>query len=326
MPSNLLSADTSFPQFTGQTRDSEKIEQITSYLFMLLEQLRYCLGNLDKDNFNDAGLDEIGEIITAPVYVRLEGAEGEIHELNVTARSLTSRISDAEGHVSELQQTARTLTSRIQDAEGNVSQLQQTALSLSSRIANAEGSVSELSQTVNGMRLSVVNGDSSSTITLTANGVGISSQSICFTGMVTYAGLSGGTTTIDGACIRTGTISAINISGCSIEGCTFRSVMQGYGNYGGEIQFCYLYDWMVAGGIRLDDQGAGTGMEARYRMYLYTRSVMGVSFAMKLESAGGMSLTSPSLIYLNGGAEIALSAGTINLYGNVYINGVPLQP
>ena len=49
-------------KFTGETSDSEKIEQITSYLFMLLEQLRYSLSNLDKDNFNEAGLDEIGNI------------------------------------------------------------------------------------------------------------------------------------------------------------------------------------------------------------------------------------------------------------------------
>lgn len=333
MPSNLLNADTSFPQFTGQTSDSEKIEQISSYLFMLLEQLRYSLSNLDKDNFNETGLGEIGEIITAPVYVRLAGAEGEIYELNVTAQLLSSRIADAEGNVSELTQTAKTLSSRIADTEGNVSTLQQTAQSLSSRISDAEGNVSALTQTVNGMRLSVTNGESSSVITLTANGVAISSQNIRFTGMVTYEGLSGGTTTIDGACIKTGTISAVNISSCTIEGCTFRSVMQGYGSYGGEIQFCYLYNWMVAGGIRLDDQGAGTTDEARYRMFLYTNNVMGINFALKLQSAGGVSITSPRNVYINGGDALQEEATTIRLEGkqiyltgDVYINGVLYRP
>lgn len=322
MPSSLLNADTSFPQFTQQTSDKEKIEKITSYLYMLLEQLRWSLSNLDKDNFNDTGLDEIGKIITAPVYIRLEGAEGSIHELNVTAELLSSRIKDAEGNVSELTQTAKTLTSKLSDAEGNISTLQQTAQSLSSRIADAEGNVSSLTQTVNGMRLSVVNGDSSSTITLTANGVGISSQSIYFTGMVTFAGLAGGTTTINGACIKTGTISAINISGCTIEGSTFRSVLNSYGGYGGEIQFCYLYDWMVAGGIRLDDQGAGSSSESRYRMFLYTNYVAGVSFAMKLQSAGGMSLTAQSDFYLSSGTSVQIQAPTgIELYGPVRIQG-----
>lgn len=331
MPSNLLNADTSFPQFTQKTSDSEKIEQITSYLFMLLEQLRYSLANLDKDNFNDAGLNEIGKIITDPVYVRLEGAEGGIHELNVTAQLLSSRIQDAEGNVSQLQQTARTLASRIADTEGNVSSLQQTAQSLSSRISDAEGSVSTLTQTVHGMRLSVVNGDSSSTITLTANGAAISSQNIRFTGMVTYEGLSGGTTTINGACIKTGTISAVNISSCTIEGCTFRSVMQGYGSYGGEIQFCYLYPSWVAGGIRLDDQGAGTSSEARYRMFLYTNYIAGIGFAMKLQSAGGMSLTSQSDFYLSSGTSVQVQGptgielyGPVRIQGSLTVNGVPV--
>lgn len=291
MPSNLLNADTSFPQFTQQTGDKEKIEKLTSYLFMLLEQLRYSLANLDKDNFNDAGLEEIGKIITEPVYVRLEGAEGDIHELNVTAQFLSSRIADAEGNVSTL------------------------------------------TQTVNSMRLSVVNGESSSTITLTANGVGISSQSIQFTGMVTFAGLSSGTTVIDGACIRTGTISAVNISGCSIEGSTFRSVLSAYGGIGGEIQFCYLAPNLVAGGIRLDDQGTGSETESRYRMFLYTRSVYGVSFAMKLQSAGGISIEAARHIYCSSGMNFLVSAGSIrmaaadiHLSGNVYINGALYAP
>lgn len=331
MPSNLLNADTSFPQFTRETSDSEKIEQIISYLIMLLEQLRYSLANLDKDNFNDAGLDELGKIIADPVYVRLEGAEGDIHELNVTAQLLSSRIEDAEGSVSELTQTAKTLSSKIESAEGDISELTQTATSLSAKIENAEGDISELTQTVHGMRLSVVNGDSSSTITLTANGVAISSQNIQFTGMVTFAGLSEGTTTIDGACIKTGTISAVNISSCTIEGCTFRSVMQGYGSYGGEIQFCYLYPSWVAGGIRLDDQGTGTSSEARYRMFLYTNYIAGIGFAMKLQSAGGMSLTSQSDFYLSSGTSVQVQGptgielyGPVRIQGSLTVNGVPV--
>lgn len=331
MPSNLLNADISFPQFTQKTSDSEKIEQITSYLFMLLEQLRYSLANLDKDNFNDAGLDELGKIIADPVYVRLEGAEGDIHELNVTAQLLSSRIEDAEGSVSELTQTAKTLSSKIESAEGDISELTQTATSLSAKIENAEGDISELTQTVSGFQLSVVNGDSSSTIALTANGVAISSQNIQFAGMVTFAGLSEGTTTIDGACIKTGTISAVNISSCTIEGCTFRSVMQGYGSYGGEIQFCYLDPFWVAGGIRLDDQGAGTSSEARYRMFSYTNYLAGIGFAMKLQSAGGMSLTSQSDFYLSSGTSVQVQGptgielyGPVRIQGSLTVNGVPV--
>ena len=62
-----------FPTLTKEQSTDEKFEKITSYLYMLLEQLRYSMGNLDKENFNDAGLEEIANIITEPVYVQLEG-------------------------------------------------------------------------------------------------------------------------------------------------------------------------------------------------------------------------------------------------------------
>lgn len=324
MPSNLLSADTGFPQFTAQTSDGEKIEQITSYLFMLLEQLRYILGNLDGDNFNEAGLAEIGREITAPVYVRLEGAEGEITRLDVTARGLTARMENAEGDITSLTVTAQGLGARISNAEGDITSLTATAQGLGVRISNAEGDITSLTATVNGLRLNVSNGSTSSTISLTANGAAISSQTITMSGLVTFMGLADGTTTINGGCIQTGTISAVNISGCTIEGCTFRSVMQGYGSYGGEIQFCYLQNYMLAGGIRLDDQGVGSSEEARYRMFLYTRNVYGIAFAMKLESAGGLSLETPAMLHCRAGGRFRVDAPTIELVGSVWVNGVQI--
>ena len=223
MPSNLLTADTTFPTLTQEQSTDEKFEKITSYLYMLLEQLRYSMGNLDKENFNDAGLEEIANIITEPVYVQLKDDEANIAALTVTAAGLGARLSDAEGNITQLTATTTSLTSRISSAEGSISTLQQTATSLTSRISDAEGNISSLTQTVNGMTLSVTNGSSSSTIRLLANGVQLSSQSISFSGMVSFTDLStSGWTTINGDNITTGTIEAIDIYGCTIEGSTFK--------------------------------------------------------------------------------------------------------
>ena len=348
MPSNLLTADTTFPTLTQEQSTDEKFEKITSYLYMLLEQLRYSMGNLDKENFNDAGLEEIANIITEPVYVqlkddeaniaaltvtaaglgaRLSDAEGNITQLTATTTSLTSRISSAEGSISTLQQTATSLTSRISSAEGSISTLQQTATSLTSRISDAEGNISSLTQTVNGMTLSVTNGSSSSTIRLLANGVQLSSQSISFSGMVSFTDLStSGWTTINGDNITTGTIEAIDIYGCTIEGSTFKSVLKANGTVGGEIEFCYLNTNYVAGGIRLDDQGAGTEYERAYRMFIYTNYVQGVGFAMKLQSASGISMEADENVFLYAGTRMTIRGDSgIYLTGDVYVNGTLLQ-
>lgn len=326
MPSNLLNADTSFPQFTEGQSDKEKIEKITSYLFMLLEQLRYSLSNLDKENFNDAGFDEIVDIITEPVYIQLADDEQRITALQVTAQGLSARISDAEGNITALTATSTSLTSRITSAEGSISTLQQTATSLTSRISDAEGNISTLSQTVNGMTLSVSNGSSSSTIRLMANGVQLSSQSIYFSGMVTFTDLStSGWTTINGDNITTGTIEAIDIYGCNIEGSTFRSILQANSAIGGEIEMCYLNTNYVAGGIRLDDQGAGTEYERQYRMFIYTDTILGVPFCLKIHSANGMSIDSDEIIAILAEGNITIRGPEIRLFGDVYYNGTLLD-
>lgn len=326
MPSNLLNADTSFPQFTEGQSDKEKIEKITSYLFMLLEQLRYSLSNLDKENFNDAGFDEIVDIITEPVYIQLADDEQRITALQVTAQGLSARISDAEGNITALTATSTSLTSRITSAEGSISTLQQTATSLTSRISDAEGNISTLSETVNGMTLSVSNGSSSSTIRLMANGVQLSSQSIYFSGMVTFTDLStSGWTTINGDNITTGTIEAIDIYGCNIEGSTFRSILDSAGGIGGEIEMCYLNTNYVAGGIRLDDQGAGTEYERQYRMFIYTDTILGVPFCLKIHSANGMSIDSDEIIAILAEGNITIRGPEIRLWGDVYYNGTLLD-
>lgn len=334
MPSNILTTDTSFPQLTEEQSTDEKFGVITNYLYMLLEQLRYSMANLGRENFNDAEFDSIANIITEPVYVQLEGVEGEVASLQLTAQSLTSRITDAEGNISTLQQTSNSLMARVQDAEGNISSLQLTAQSLTTRITNAEGEVSSLTQTVNSITLTVSNGEYSSTIRLLMNGIVMSSRTIQFTGMVTFADLKGsGTTIINGDNIQTGTISAIDISGCIIEGSTFRSTLQYNGAIGGEIEFYYLSDYYLAGGIRLDDQGAGTQYENRYRMFVYTESVAGVAFALKLQAAGGISIEAGENVYIEAstrltmnGNIVTISGSTVYLDGDVYINGDPYNP
>ena len=292
MPSNILTADTSFPQLTDEQSPGEKITLLTNYLYMLLEQLRYTLNNLGEDNFNETEFQNIANIITEPVYIQLESAEGDIAELQVTATSLTSRISDAEGNISTL------------------------------------------TQTVNGMTLSVSNGSSGSTIKLLANGVEISSQRITFSGMVTYTDLAtSGWTTINGDNITTGTITAIDITSCNIESSTIDCVLKADGAIGGELRMCYINSNYVAGGIRVDDQGAGTDYERKHRMFIYTDTILGVPFCMKIFSANGMSITSDEIIIMesathtiiNGNDYIRMAADSIYLNGDVYINGTALS-
>lgn len=82
-------------------------------------------------------------------------------------------------------------------------------------VQDAEKNISSIEQYAKSLTLSVSNGSTSSTIKLMAGSTEIDSENITFSGFVTFNGLSGGTTSIDGACIKTGTIDAerINLTG-----------------------------------------------------------------------------------------------------------------
>ena len=172
MPGNILSADTQFPNFAGQESPAEQIRTIRNYLYMLLEQLRYTLNNLDAGNFNTEGLKEIQDAISQPILKQLSDTDGNLAELQVTAVGLASRVSSNEGDISQLEQTAQGLSSRVGDAEGNISSLQQTANGLSSRVSSAEGNISSLQQTANGLSARVSNAEGSiSSLSQTASGL-----------------------------------------------------------------------------------------------------------------------------------------------------------
>lgn len=172
MPGNILSADTQFPNFAGQESPAEQIKTIRNYLYMLLEQLRYTLNNLDAGNFNTEGLKEIQDAISQPILKQLSDTDGNLAELQVTAAGLASRVSSNEGDISQLEQTAQGLSSRVGNAEGNISSLQQTANGLSSRVSSAEGNISSLQQTANGLSSRVSNAEGSiSSLNQTASGL-----------------------------------------------------------------------------------------------------------------------------------------------------------
>lgn len=181
MPKDFLALDTNFPSFTGTETTDQKVDQLYNYTYMLLENLRYCLRNLDSGNFNEAGLREITEPIYADIQdadgnitklaieatglaLRVSNAEGDITNLTVTAQGLQSQVTNIDGDVSNLQQTATSLTSQISSVEGDISVLQQTDSSLTSRISSAEGNISTLQQTDSSLtsRISTAEGNISS--------------------------------------------------------------------------------------------------------------------------------------------------------------------
>lgn len=239
MPSNWLYIDTNFPTFTGEESVDKKVITIQNYMFMMVEQLRYTLHNLDLSNMNGTAVDQFSQTLLEPVYARLEDGEGNLTQLQLTAAGLAGRISDAEGNITQLGVTAAGLASRVSDAEGNisaftqtaaslaaqisdlggdVSALQLTAASLTSRISDAEGNISIATQTANKIDWLIASGTSASNFTMTDRAIKLVSDTIELSGYVTVSSLkTAGKSVIDGANITTGTINAARIDVNSLK-------------------------------------------------------------------------------------------------------------
>ena len=181
MPGNLLSADTSFPTFTPEQTNEQKLDVVTNYLYMLLEQLRYTLANLGAGNFNDTELGEIGKIITEPIYIDLENAAGAIADLTITADQLTSRLEDAEGNISAIEQYAKSITLSVTNGEtSSTIKLLAGGVQIASQIIKMDGLV-----TFTGLEegTTVINGGCIQTGLINA-------QYLNLTGSITFSDLS----------------------------------------------------------------------------------------------------------------------------------------
>lgn len=158
MPSNLLNADTSFPQLNDEQSEEEKITLVVNYLYMLLEQLRYTLSNLGEKNFNQTELQNMADIITGPVYIELNDGKTKLSAIEQTATGLISRVSSTEASIDAV-------TGRVTSVESNVSTLEQTATSITARVSSAEANMDDVTGRVASMESNV------STLEQTANSI-----------------------------------------------------------------------------------------------------------------------------------------------------------
>lgn len=185
MPSALMLTEDALPKYNESESDEQRIKDIYSYLFMLVEQLRYSLANLGASNFNDTELGLIGEGITEDLDAEVE-----------------------------------LITKALVGETGSVAQIIASGDALIARITDAEDKAAEAIMTVDGLRFSVSDGDGNSTVlTLMSGNTALDSATITITGVVTFNDLEKkGATKINGGNITTGTITAIDISACDVYG------------------------------------------------------------------------------------------------------------
>ena len=142
------------------------------------------------------------------------------NELEITVNGYDARITAAEGKADTAVTKTTELSATVDGISSTVTQVQSDLSAAEGNIATNTSSITQLSNEID---LKVSKTDYTgeeivSKINLAPDNIVISSPHIDLSGTVTVSSLADGTTTIDGACIKTGSVSANRISGGELSG------------------------------------------------------------------------------------------------------------
>lgn len=197
MPTTFQLVETTFPNGEGKNTQ-EQINGVYDYLFVLLEQLRYTLFNLDGSNINQNALSEFIKNISEPIYAKIEDTDKNVNELSITAKGLAGRIGDAEGNITQLQATATGLQASISNLNGSVTNLTADVNGIRATVStkiDATQAQSIFDQSATGFTLGATSGENGTTFKLNYNGVQVASTGsidLCVDAVNIYGTLTAG--------------------------------------------------------------------------------------------------------------------------------------
>jgi hypothetical protein len=177
VPTTFQLVETTFPN--GEGKDTqEQINGVYDYLFVLLEQLRYTLFNLDGSNINQNALSEFIKNISEPIYAKIADTDKNVNEISITAKGLDARLSDAEGDITQLDTTAKGLQASISNLDGAITNIKADVNGIRATVSNkidATQAQSIFDQSAQGFTLAATSGENGTIFTLNYNGAQIAS-------------------------------------------------------------------------------------------------------------------------------------------------------
>lgn len=177
MPTTFQLVETTFPN--GEGKDTqEQINGVYDYLFVLLEQLRYTLFNLDGSNINQNALSEFIKNISEPIYAKIEDTDKNVNEISITAKGLDARLSDAEGDITQLDTTAKGLQVSVSNLDGAITNIKTDVNGIRATVStkiDATQAQSIFDQSAEGFTLAATSGENGTIFELNYNGAQIAS-------------------------------------------------------------------------------------------------------------------------------------------------------
>lgn len=206
MPTTFQLVETTFPN--GEGKDTqEQINGVYDYLFVLLEQLRYTLFNLDGSNINQNALSEFIKNISEPIYAKIADTDENVNEISITAKGLDARLSNAEGDITQLDTTAKGLQVSVSNLDGAITNIKVDVNGIRATVStkiDATQAQSIFDQSATGFTLGATSGENGTIFKLNYNGVQVAStgsidlhvKAVNIDGTLTAGALRGGSVSL----------------------------------------------------------------------------------------------------------------------------------
>lgn len=206
MPTTFQLVETAFPN--GEGKDTqEQINGVYDYLFVLLEQLRYTLFNLDGSNINQNALSEFIKNISEPIYAKIEDTDKNVNGISITAKGLDARLSNAEGDITQLDTTAKGLQVSVSNLDGAITNIKTDVNGIRATVStkiDATQAQSIFDQSATGFTLGASSDENGTIFKLNYNGVQVAStgsidlhvKAVNIDGTLTAGALRGGSVSL----------------------------------------------------------------------------------------------------------------------------------
>lgn len=159
--------------------------------------------------------------MNAAISAKADEITLEVSQTYATQSGVNNQIGTLSSRITQNSNSISAEVTARQNADSELSsRITQTANSITSEVTarqNADSALSSrITQNADAIELRVEKNGVISSINQSSESITINANKLNLSGYVTVSGLSGGTTTINGSCIKTGTISADRIAANSI--------------------------------------------------------------------------------------------------------------
>ena len=117
MPNIWTAVDANFPTISEEESPEQQIQKLLNYMYVLQEQLKYTLNNLDTTNWNGVALTKYSEETTAQVTQQQaltnEELNGKISEIEKAIERIDRRIESIISTVERLEEAVKRLEEEI---------------------------------------------------------------------------------------------------------------------------------------------------------------------------------------------------------------------